>query len=89
MAEPVTAEELDNMAASYRTQAGPLTRAVKAANLLVTETVLRDPSRVIMEQLKQALAKVRDQEEKCAGICKDIRDAQEQTKANKTPSRGA
>jgi hypothetical protein len=88
MAEPVTAEELDNMAASYRTQSGHLTRAVNAANVLVAEAVLRDPSRVFMEQLKQALAKFRDQEEKCAGICEDIRDAQEQTEANKTHIEG-
>jgi hypothetical protein len=43
---------------------------------------------VFMEQLKQALAKFRDQEEKCAGICEDIRDAQEQTEANKTHIEG-
>jgi hypothetical protein len=52
MAEQVTAEELASMAASYRTQAGHLTRAVQAANLVVAEAILRDPSRVIMEQLK-------------------------------------
>jgi hypothetical protein len=68
MAEPVTAEELASMAASYRTQAGHLTRAVQTANLVVAEAVLRNPSCVLMEQLKQGLAKVRDQEEKCAGI---------------------
>jgi hypothetical protein len=45
--------------------------------------MLRDPSRVIMVQLERCLARVRDQEQKCAGICEDIRDAQEQTDANK------
>jgi hypothetical protein len=41
-----------------------------------------------MVQLERSLAKVRDQEEKCAGICKDIRDAQEQTNANKAHIEG-
>jgi hypothetical protein len=41
-----------------------------------------------MEQLKQVLAKVRDQEEKCAGICEDIRDAKEQTLVNETHIEG-
>jgi ABC-type Na+ transport system ATPase subunit NatA len=88
MAEPVTAEELASMAASYRTQAGHLTRGVQAANLIVAEAVLHDPSSVIMEQLKRGLAKVRDQEEKCAGICEDIRDAQEQTLVNEAHIEG-
>jgi hypothetical protein len=44
MAEPVTEEELDNMAASYRTQAGHLTREVKAANLLFVEPSFAIPA---------------------------------------------
>jgi hypothetical protein len=88
MAEPVTQEELDNMAASYRAQTGHLTRAVKAGNFLVLEAALCAPSRVFLEQLKRALAAVRDQETKCAAICKDIRDAQDQTKANETHIEG-
>jgi hypothetical protein len=88
MAQPVTPEELASMAASYRTQAGHLTRAVVAAKLVVAEAIQRNPSRVIMVQLKRSLAKVLDQEEKCAGICKDIRDAQEQTDANEAHIKG-
>jgi hypothetical protein len=76
------------MAASYRTQAGHLTRAVQAANLIVAEAILRKPSCVIMVQLERGLANVRDQEEKCAGICEDIRDAQEQTDANEAHIEG-
>jgi hypothetical protein len=72
------------MAASYRTQARHLTRAVVAASLVVAEATLRDPSRVILVQLERSLARVRDQEQKCAGICEDIRDAQEQSEANET-----
>jgi hypothetical protein len=71
------------MAASYKTQSGHLTRAVVAANLDVAEAMLCDPSCVIMIQLERSLAKVWNQEEKCAGICEDIRDAQEQTNASK------
>jgi hypothetical protein len=83
MSEPATEEDLNNMAASYRAQTGHLTRAVKAANVLVKEAALCLPSRVFLEQLKRALAAVRDQEKKCAAICKDIRDAQDQKEANK------
>jgi hypothetical protein len=88
MTQPVTPEELASMAASYRTQAGNLTRAVWASNPVVSEAILCDPSRVIMEQLKRGLTKVWDQEEKCAGICEDIRDAQEQTAANEAHIEG-
>jgi hypothetical protein len=88
LAEPVTQEELDNMAASYRAQTGHLTRAVKAANVLVVEAALPAPSRVFLEQLKRALATVWDQETKCAAICEDIRDAQDQTEANETHIEG-
>jgi hypothetical protein len=74
--------DLDGMAGSYRAQTGHLTRTIKAAASLVKEAALRAPSRVFLEQLKRALAGVRDQEAKCAAICEDIRDAQEQTAAN-------
>jgi hypothetical protein len=78
-----TQEELATMAATYRTHAGHLTRAVEAANLVVTEATLRAPNHVIMAQLERCLARVRDQEHnKCAQICEDIRDAQESTDAN-------
>jgi hypothetical protein len=83
MAEPATQEELDNMAASYRAQTEHLTRAVKAANVLVVDAALHAPSRVFLEQLKRTLAAVWDQEKKCAAICEDIRAAQDQTEANK------
>jgi hypothetical protein len=76
------------MAASYRAQTGHLTRAVKAANVLVVEAALPAPSRVFLEQLKRALATVWDQETKCAAICEDIRDAQDQTEANETHIEG-
>jgi hypothetical protein len=88
MSEPATEEDLNNMAASYRAQTGHLTRAVKAANVLVKEAALRPPSRVFLEQLKRALAAVRDQEKKCAAICEDIRDAQDQTEANEDHIKG-
>jgi hypothetical protein len=88
MAQPVTAEELASIAANYRTQAGHLTRAVQAANLVVAEAIQRNPSRVMMVQLERSLAKVWHQEEKCAGISEDIRDAQEQTDANKAHIEG-
>jgi hypothetical protein len=52
---------------------------VKAANVLVKEAALHAPSCVFLEQLKRALATVRNQEKKCAAICEDIRDAQDQT----------
>jgi ribulose kinase len=83
MAHNGTPQELDNMAASYGTQARHLTRAVVAAILVVAEATLRNPSRVIMVQQERSLARVRDQEQKCAEICEDIRDAQEKTEANK------
>jgi hypothetical protein len=57
---------------------------VVAANLVVAEATLCDPSCVIIVQLERSLARVQDPEQKCAGICEDIRDAQEQTKANET-----
>jgi hypothetical protein len=79
MAEPATEEDLNNMAASYRSQTGHLTRAEKAANVLVKEAALLAPSGVFLEQLKRALAAVCDQEKKCAAICEDIRDAQDPT----------
>jgi hypothetical protein len=82
MSEQDKEEDLNNMAASYRAQTGHLTRTVKAANALVKEASLSPPSRVFLEQLKRALAAVRDQEAKCAAICEDIRDAQDQTEAN-------
>jgi hypothetical protein len=37
---------------------------------------------IFLDQLKRALAGVCDQEAKCAAICEDIRDAQEQTQDN-------
>jgi hypothetical protein len=64
MAEATTEEDLNNMAASYRAQTGHLTRAVVAANVLVKEAALCAPSRVFLEQLKWALAAVRNQEKK-------------------------
>jgi hypothetical protein len=46
------------------------------------------PSWFFLEQLKRALAAVRDQEAKCAAICEDIRDAQDQTEANEVHIEG-
>jgi hypothetical protein len=74
--------DLDGMAGSYRAQTGHLTRTIKAAAALVKEAALCAPSKTFLDQLKRALAGVCDQEAKCAAICKDIRDAQEQTEAN-------
>jgi hypothetical protein len=88
MSEQDKEENLNNMAASYRAQTGHLTRTVKAANALVKEAALRPPSRVFLEQLKRALAAVREQEAKCAAICEDIRDAQDQTEANEVHIEG-
>jgi hypothetical protein len=74
--------DLDGMAGSYRAQTGHLTRTIKMDSALVKEAALRAPSMIFLDQLKRALAGVRDQEAKCAAICKDIRDAQEQTEVN-------
>jgi hypothetical protein len=67
--------DLDGMACSYR-------GTIKSASALVKEAALCAPSKTFLDQLKRALAGVRDQEAKCAAICKDIRDAQELTEAN-------
>jgi hypothetical protein len=74
--------DLYGMAGSYRAQTGHLTRKIKAATAVVKEAALRAPSKTFLDQLKRALAGVRDQEAKCAAICEDIRDAQDQTEAN-------
>jgi hypothetical protein len=81
MAE-ATPEELAAMAASYRGQSGWLTRSVDTFDLVVAEATLRAPNRPLMAQLERCLAKVQDQEQKCAQICEDIRDEQEPTAAN-------
>jgi hypothetical protein len=81
-------QDLEGMAGSYRAQTGPLTRKIKAANALVKEAALCAPSKTFLDQLKRALAVVRDQEAKCAAICEDIRDAQEQTEANEIHIQG-
>jgi hypothetical protein len=74
--------DLDGMAGSYRAQTGHLTRTIKAASARVKEAALRAPSKTFLDQLKRALARgVHDHEAKCAAICEDIRDAQEQTEA--------
>jgi hypothetical protein len=57
-------------------------RTIKAAAALVKEAALRAPSKTFLDQLKRALAGVRDQEAKCTAICEDMRDAEEQTEAN-------
>jgi hypothetical protein len=77
-----TPEELAAMAASYRGQSGWLTRAVETCNLVTADATLRAPNRLLMAQLERCLAKFRDQEQKCAQICEDIRVAQEPTAAN-------
>jgi hypothetical protein len=74
--------DLDGMAGSYRAQTGHLTRTIKAASALLKEAALRALSKTFLDQLKRALAGVCDQEAKCAAICEDIREAQEQTEAN-------
>jgi HD-like signal output (HDOD) protein len=56
---------------------------VETCNLVVAEATLRAPNHPLMAQLERCLAKVWDQEQKCAQICEDIRDAQEPTAANK------
>jgi hypothetical protein len=77
-----TVQELAQMAASYRAQSGWLTRAVDTCNLVVAEAAVREPNGPLMVQLDRCLAQVRDQEKKCAQICKDIRDGPEQNAAN-------
>jgi hypothetical protein len=57
-------------------------RTIKAAAALVKEAALRAPSKTFLDQLKRALAGVRDQEAKSTAICEDMRDAEEQTEAN-------
>jgi ABC-type transporter Mla subunit MlaD len=74
--------DLDGMAGSYKAQTGHLTRTIKTAAALVKEVALRAPSKIFLDQLKRALAGVRDQQEKCAAICEDIRDAQDRTEDN-------
>jgi ABC-type transporter Mla subunit MlaD len=80
--------DLDGMAGSYRAQTGHLTRRIKRAAVLVKEAALRAPSTIFLDQLKRALAEVRDQQEKCAAICEDIRDAQDQTDDNEAHIEG-
>jgi hypothetical protein len=70
------------MAASYRAQSGWLTRAVDTCTLVVAEAALREPNRPLMVQSDRCLGHVGDQEKKCAQICEDIRDGQEQNAAN-------
>jgi hypothetical protein len=53
--KPATAEELAAMAASYRGQAGWLTRAVAPCSLVVAEATLRAPNRPLMAQLERCL----------------------------------
>jgi hypothetical protein len=77
-----TVQELAQMAASCRAQSGWLTRAVDTCTLVVAEAAIREPNRPLMVQLDRCLAEVRDQEKKCAQICEDIRDGQEQNAAN-------
>jgi hypothetical protein len=74
--------DLDGMAGSYRAQTGHLTRTIKTSDALLKEAALRAPSMVFLDQLKRALAGVRDQQAKCAAICEDIRDAQDRTEDN-------
>jgi hypothetical protein len=77
-----TVQELAQMAASYRAQSGWLSMAVDICNLVIAEAAVRELNRPLMVQLDRCLAQVRDQEKKCAQICKDIRDGQEQNAAN-------
>jgi hypothetical protein len=79
--------DLVGMAGSYRAQTGHLTRTIKKAAALVKEAALRAPSTIFLDELKRALAEVRDQQEKCADICEDIRDAQEKSDEKRGPHR--
>jgi hypothetical protein len=80
--------DLNGMAGSYRAQTGHLTRTIKRAAVLVKEAALRAPSTIFLDQLKRALAEVRDQQVKCADICEDIRDAQDRTEDNEAHIEG-
>jgi hypothetical protein len=82
------ARDLAGMAGSYRAQTGHLTRVITKADALVAEAVLRAPSTTFLGELKRVLAEIRDQQEKCADICEDIRDAQEKTLANEAKIKG-
>jgi hypothetical protein len=80
--------DLDGMAGSYRAQTGHLTRTIKKAAALVKEAALCAPSTIFLDELKRALAEVRDQQAKCADICEDIRDAQDRSDENEAPIEG-
>jgi hypothetical protein len=80
--------DLDGMAGSYRAQTGHLTRTIKKAAALVKEAALCAPSTIFLDELKRALAEVRDQQAKCADICEDIRDAQDKSDENEAHIEG-
>jgi hypothetical protein len=80
--------DLDGMAGSYRAQTGHLMRTIKTAAALAKEAALRAPSKIFLDQLKRALGGARDQQEKCAVICEDIRDAQDRTEDNEVHIEG-
>jgi hypothetical protein len=82
------ARDLAGMAGSYRAQTGHLTRVITKADALVAEAVLRAPSTTFLGELKRVLAEILDQQEKCAEICEDIRDAQEKNLANEAKIEG-
>jgi hypothetical protein len=82
------ARDLPGMAGSYRAQTGHLTRVITKATALVAEAVLRAPSKTFLGELKRVLAEIRDQQEKCAEICEDIRDAQEKNDENEAKIEG-
>jgi hypothetical protein len=63
------------LSASYRSQTGHLTRVIIKAEALVAEAVTRDPSKTIFRELEKSLAEIRDQQEKCANTCEEIRES--------------
>jgi hypothetical protein len=80
--------DLVGMAGSYRAQTGHLTRMITKTTALVAEAVLRAPSKTFLDELKRVLAEICDQQEKCAEICEDIRDAQEKNDENEAKIEG-
>jgi hypothetical protein len=81
-------DRAQKLAASYRSQTGHLTRVITKAEALVAEAVNCDPSKTIFRELEKSLAEIRDQQEKCADICEEIRDAPVQTVANEAKIEG-
>jgi hypothetical protein len=76
------------LSASYRSQAGHLTRVIFKAEALVVEAATRIPSKTMFRELEKSLTKICDQQEKCANTCEEIMESQEHTVANVSKIKG-